>query len=428
MADSKKLIQRYLQGRKIFDEESVKESQAFCMLPWVHLYISQYGTVAACCVTPWDEGEAFGNVNKMSVNEIWHGEPIKRMRANMLKDRKDKRCWQCYENESIGIRSHRQIANWRYIHRFDWVKTTDSKGNAPDSKPTYLDIRISNLCNFKCRICGHHSSSKWFDDAKELGEQSYDKALDYSIEDIDDVLAQLDEYSDVIEEIVFAGGEPILMEEHYRILDFLKKHNRYDVQLRYITNFSEMEVKGRDIFDEWRVFKDVNVHASLDGMGARGEMQRKGQNWEQTVKNRERMLRELPDTNFIVQTTVSVFNVLHVPDFHRQWVEKGFIKVDSLLPHTLKHPNEFCIKILPPELKKQVAEKYTEHLRWLEASGASGLQYEYVYREYKHTIDFMNSEDWTHLLPKFKERCATLDRLRKESTAEVCPELAHLLA
>lgn len=428
MAETKKLIQRYLQGRKIFDEQSVKESKAFCMLPWVHLYISQFGTVAACCVTPWEDDKAFGNVNNMSVNDIWQGKPIREMRANMLKDKKDDRCWQCYENEANGMRSHRQIANWRYGHRFDWVKTTDSRGNAPDSKPIYLDIRISNLCNFRCRICGHNSSSKWFEDAKALGELAYQKALDYSIEDIDDVLKQLEQYATDIEEIVFAGGEPILMEEHYKVLDFLKKHDRYDVQLRYVTNFSEMKVNGRDIFDEWRAFKDVNVHASLDGTGLRGEMQRKGQNWEKTLANRERMLAELPDVNFMVQSTISVFNVLHLPDFHREWVEKGLISVDSLLPHSLKHPNEFCIKILPPELKKQVAEKYTEHLKWLEASGASGLQYEYVHREYKNTITFMNSDDWTHLIPKFKERCDTLDSLRKESTLEACPELEPLLA
>ena len=427
MKDLKKIRQKYFEGRKIFDEESVKESEAFCMLPWVHLYISQFGTVAPCCVTPWEEDNAFGNVNKNSVNDIWHGEPIKKMRANMLKDKKDSRCWQCYENEAAGIRSHRKIANWRYIHQLDWVKTTKANGDAPDSKPIYLDIRISNLCNFKCRICGHNSSSKWYDDAKALGELAFDKALDYSIEDVDDVLAQLTEYADDIEEIVFAGGEPVLMEEHYKVLDFLKKHNRFDVQLRYITNFSETAIGKKDIFNEWKTFTDVNVHASLDGMGLRGEMQRKGQDWKKTVENRERMLRELPDVNFMVQSTINIFNVLHIPDFHKKWVEEGLVKIDSFLPHTLKYPNEFCIKILPPEMKKEVAKKYKEHLKWLEASGASGMQYDYVHNEYKHTISFMNSEDWTDKIPQFRNRCKVLDELRQESTVEACPELEPLL-
>lgn len=397
------------------------------MLPWVHLYISQFGTIAPCCVTPWEEDKAFGNVNKQSINSIWNGGEIQAMRANMLKDKKDDRCWQCYENEACGIRSHRKIANWRYAHRFDWVKSTKANGFALESKPIYLDIRISNLCNFKCRICGHNSSSKWFDDAKALGELAYDQALDYSIEDIDDVLNQLVEFTEDIEEIVFAGGEPVLMEEHYKVLDFLKKQGRQDVQLRYITNFSETFFRGRDIFDEWKEFTDVNVHASLDGIGKRGELQRKGQNWNQTLQNRERMLKELPDTTFMVQPTISVFNVLHIPDFHKEWVEKGLVQVDSLMPHTLKHPNEFCIKVLPPEFKEKVASKYQEHLEWLAASGASGDQYDIVYQEYEHTISFMMSEDWTHLQSKFKERCDKLDELRKESTAEVCPELAPLL-
>jgi hypothetical protein len=95
------------------------------------------------------------------------------MRSNMIQDKKDKRCWQCYENDKVGIRSHRKIYNKQYIHKLDWVLNTLKNGMAPDSKPIYWDIRISNLCNFKCRICGHHSSSKW-----------YDKAIDYSIEDL----------------------------------------------------------------------------------------------------------------------------------------------------------------------------------------------------------------------------------------------------
>ena len=422
------IFKKLFNSRKITDEESVKNSEAFCMLPWVHLYVSQFGTVAPCCVTPWEEEKAFGNINKTSINDIWNGEPIKKMRSQMLKDQKDPRCWQCYENEKVGIRSHRELANWRYIHKFDWVKTTDSKGNAPDSKPIYLDIRISNLCNFKCRICGHNSSSKWYDDAKALNELTYDKALHYSIEDTDDILEQLTEYIDDIEEIVFAGGEPVITEEQYSILDFLHKHNRHDVQLRYITNFSETSFNGRDIFKDWKRFKDVNIHASLDGMGSRGELQRKGQKWEQVMQNRQRMLDEIPDINFMVQSTISVFNVLHIPDFHKEWVEKGFVTVDSFMPHTLKHPNEYCIKILPPDLKKQVTEKYEKHMEWLRASGVSGKQFDYVYREYEHTLTYMNSEDWTHMAPNFKERCEKLDKLRSEKTIEVCPELAPLLS
>lgn len=427
MKDFKKFKQKYLERRKIFDKQSMDDSKAFCMMPWVHLYVSQFGTVVPCCVTPWDPDQALGNVNKQPISEIWNGAEMKRLRAKMLKDKKDKRCWQCYENEANGLKSHRKVANFCYDDKLHWVETTKANGFAPDSKPIYWDIRISNLCNFKCRICGHHSSTKWYDDAKELGETSFENAIHYSLDDFEDILGQLEEYVPHVEEVYFAGGEPMLMEEHYRILDILKKHKRFDIKLRYSTNFSITEFKGRDVFQDWKEFKDVNIHASLDGTDKRGELQRNGQVWSKALENRKRLLRECPHAEFFISSTLNVFNVLHLPDFHRQWVDEHLIYVDDFMPHTLKNPEIYNIKMLPKELKQQVMDKYTEHLKWLNTfSIENNVKLDYVINEFENCLTHMNSEDWSHLIPEFVERSEKLDALRGENTRETFPELAPL--
>ena len=427
MSDLKKFIQKNIEGRKILDKPSMDESKAFCMLPWVHLYVSQFGTVAPCCVTPWDEDQSLGNVNRQSIDEIWNGPEMRLLRKKMLKDQKDKRCWQCYENESNGLKSHRQIANFCYDDKLDWVASTKSNGFAPDSKPIYWDIRISNLCNFKCRICGHYASSKWFEDAKAIDQTSFSNRLEYSMDDFDDVLGQLEKYVVDVEEVYFAGGEPVIMEEHYRILDMLIAHERFDVKLRYSTNFSETSFKGRDIFQDWKKFKDVNLHASLDGTNKRGELQRSGQNWKKAVENRERLLRECPHVDFLITSTLSVFNVFHLPDFHREWVDKHLIYVDDFLPHTLIHPGIYNIKMLPAETKKKVMVKYHEHLAWLRTfSVENHVKLDFVINEFENCLTHMNSEDTSHLIPEFREMTAKLDGLRNEDTKEVFPELASL--
>jgi organic radical activating enzyme len=99
-----------------------------------------------------------------------------------------------------------------------------------------------------------------------------DQAIIQGVEDADGLFDQLDSLLPHIEEIYFAGGEPLLMDEHYRLLDRLAERGLFDTPLRYNTNFSETRYKGRDVFDIWAQFSNVKVSASVDATGGRGEL------------------------------------------------------------------------------------------------------------------------------------------------------------
>ena len=103
---------------------------------------------------------------------------------------------------------------------------------------TYWDIRFSNLCNLSCRSCGHIFSSSWYKDQVALAGPEWAKnnsVLNYAGRFETDMMEQLMEHLDYVEQIYFAGGEPLMMDEHYVILDELERRGRFDVRLIYNT-------------------------------------------------------------------------------------------------------------------------------------------------------------------------------------------------
>lgn len=445
-----------LSGRKITDLESIQESSAFCVKPWVHLFVSQYGTVVPCCLTPWDKNQALGDINEQSVAEIWNGSPMKEFRAKLLKDQKDARCKQCYQSEKVGLKSTRQMTNALYGHKLTWVQETKSNGYSESSKPIFWDIRISNLCNFKCRICGHHSSSQWYNDAKALDLISHDTKIHRGPKNFDLLLDQLEFVLPDLEEIYFAGGEPLIMEEHYRILDLLVEKGLTDVKLRYATNFSQTIYKGVDVFDRWAQFSDVHVHASLDGMNERGEYQRNGQSWEEVVSNRKRMVKSCPNVEFLITSTISMYNILSLSIFHKEWVNQGLCAIDEFMPHTLRSPNYLSVTTLPATLKLKARQELEQHIEWIKEwalqhppaapsevqlrefterfnhlsipKETEHLKLNILLNELRNCMTFMESADTSHLLPEFIAFNTQLDALREEDTKAIFPELADLFS
>lgn len=414
--------------RKPLDkQELLHESNTFCMLPWVHLYSSPQGKVTPCCLSKWEEEHTLGNINDTSFESIWNGRKMCNVRKKMLNNKEVEGCWQCYENERLGIKSKRIESNKLYESKFSWVKTTDRTGVAPDAKPIYWDIRISNLCNFKYRICAHHSSSKWFEEANKLGEVYSTNAIIKGVKNFDALLTELEFAFDELEEIYFAGGEPLIMDEHYTLLNKLIKAGKTDVKLRYATNFSVSEFKEHDVFEIWKKFDHVWVHASLDGSNGRGEFQRKGQKWSDVIENRKRLMKVAPNVNFMICSAISAYNVIHLPSFHKEWVEKGLIELDDFLPHLLKSPEKLSIQILNESLKEEVRKIYETHLAWLVAQSNSKYQkLQIVIGLFEAVLSYMNAEDKSHLMPEFKTFNDKLDVYREESLVDVLPELTSL--
>jgi hypothetical protein len=213
------------------------------------------------------------------------------------------------------------------------------------------------------------------------------------------------------------------MEEHYRLLNELIKRGRTDVRLIYNTNFTEITYKKFNVLDMWSQFKDVSVGASLDGMGAYAEYIRKNTKWDQVEKNREAMLKTCPNVDFYVSPTLSIMNLMHLPDFHKDWVTKGFLKPKDLNLNILQDPPYFRIDIAPEKYKQQAKEKYQEHINWLEPQDPLTR----ATIGFKSAVSFMGADDKTDLIPKFWDRTNKLDSIRNENILDIIPELKALI-
>ena len=405
------------------DRFLLSESKNFCIYPWIHLHAAPGGSAYPCCHAT--HTPVYGNTQQETLADIWNGDKMKQLRQDMLNDTPNGTCRKCYEQEDAGFFSGRQSANKHHGHHIDRVHRTDADGTFNEFEMTYWDIRFSNLCNLKCRSCGHMFSSQWYQDqAKIVGGdwKQRNSVLNYAGRTETDMWEQLLPHLDYVEQIYFAGGEPLLMEEHYQILDELVRRKRFDVRLIYNTNFTHTDLKGNSVFEYWKQFDSVAIGASLDASHERGEYIRKGTDWAVVEQNRRDMLRICPEVDFYISPTLSIMNALHLPDFHREWVDKGLIRPMDWNVNILQDPVHYRMDIAPAEYKEQIREKYQAHLEWLRPL-------DHLHRAtvgFESAINYMMSTDNTHLIPKFWSVTEQLDTVRRENILDVIPELKAL--
>ena len=401
------------------------ESKTFCIYPWIHLHAYPTGDAYPCCHAEMQPGK-IGNARTHSLKEIWNSPAQRRLRLDMLSETPNAACTRCYEQEESGFFSGRKSANKHHGHHINRVAPTKVDGWVEQFEMTYWDIRFSNLCNLKCRSCGHIFSSQWYQDQAKLagpGWKLHNSVLNYAGPTETSMWEQLEPHLDYVEQIYFAGGEPLLMAEHYNILEELLKRGRTDVRLIYNTNFTHTDLKGRSVFEYWKQFESVAVGASLDDSGARAEYIRKGTDWAVVEQNRRDMLAICPQVDFYISPTLSIMNARHLPQFHRDWVEKGLIRAQDLNVNILQDPPHYRIDIATPEYKEELSTIYLNHILWLRDQDSLNR----ATQGFESAVTFMNSTDNTHLIPRFWEKTNELDSIRNERLLDVIPELHALV-
>ena len=402
-------------------------SKTFCMMPWVHMHAFPDGRAYPCCLA--DYWHPVGDLRKNTMAEVWNQDNYKQMRMNMLQDKSCKECSKCYEQEKNGFFSMRNDANRNYGHHIGEIDQTQPDGTNPEFKLRYWDVRFSNLCNFSCRTCGPIFSSNWYNDHVKLYNRKPDVLgrdmlrVEYTAGDEDAMLAQMLPHIPYLEQVYFAGGEPLIMKEHYFMLEKLIEYNKTDIRIQYNTNFSELRFKDKHVFEYWKHFKNVSVGASLDASDKRAELMRRGTDWKQTVDNRKRMLVEVPHVDFYISATISVMNVLHVLDFHRQWVELGLIQAKDFNVNICQSPDWYRVDILPEKFKLEVViPAYERHIEWL----APQDKLERATNGFKSALNFISANDRSDLLPRFRNEVTKLDDIRNENFWNIFPELNEL--
>lgn len=397
------------------------QSPTFCMLPWMHLHAWPDGQAFPCCLA---NGQLpVGNLKQNTMKEVWNDTAMRRMRQNMLADRPCNECQDCYNQEASGMTSMRNNSNQSFAQYIDLADQTADDGSLPDMRLHYWDVRFSNVCNLKCRSCSSVYSSRWYDDDLRLHGRELRPRVLYAGRHDEDMWEQMQEHIPYLSQIYFAGGEPLIMEEHNRILKLLIEKGNTNVRLTYSTNLNELKFKRENVLDLWKHFPNIFIGASLDDMGDRAAIIRSGTRWAQVEQNLRDLQQQCPHVEFMLTPTLSLMNIWNFVSFHRYMVDQGFIRAGDFDVNILRGPQHYCIDLLPLDIKQQFKTQFEEHIIWLENQGNA----DYAVNGFRAAIDCMMATDNSHMLKDFWKTVDDLDWSRSESLLSVVPELQSIV-
>ena len=400
-------------------------SKVFCMAPWIQLHAQTNGKVAPCCMSSIKNGNEIGDLNiNPSLLDSWNSENMKKLRLDMLSGNKNSICDNCYDYEKLGRSTERHYYNRDFQNYFSRVKDTNSDGAVNNNTVPIIDIRFSNKCNYKCRICNSDYSTLWYDEEIKLGKSvnPLSKEIKVAANEIK-FWESFKALLPTVKRLHFAGGEPLFMDEHYATLEHLIAIGNKNVNLTYNTNFSTLRYKRYNVVDLWKNFRQVDIRASLDGMGPQGDYQRKGQKWETIEENIRIIQQECENVVFGVNVTVSIFNIMHIPDFFKYLVEQKLVKPERVNLYPLMYPQHFSVDNLQPELKVQATEL---HRNFEKNYLQNNPKYENIANHYNAIITLMNANDRQAKLA-FKQAIESVDTIREEDFKTTFPELKSML-
>jgi len=335
------------------------------MHPFTGLATREDGAIQACC-----RSHPVGFIQQNSLEEIWNNDTMKRIRKSVLTNIRPPECEPCFRLEDQGVESLRQ----RHISGVIPEARVNLYPNALDalnddySMPyeiATMELKLNNLCNLKCRMCHPGDSTSWNDWGvvkkyyKGTGQVIFDLVEEHNLEkkplldkfeDNPNWWASLEKNLPYFRRVEFAGGEPLMDPQHYRILDMLKPYG-HQIEIKYATNGTTLGIKGgRNIHDYWPHFRSVAVNVSLDGIDNVYEYIRGNSDWNQVVENIKE-IQTIPNVSRIVgAVAVQVSNIMTIDQMIKYFLDElGIVFYTNMV----NYPDVLSIQVLPEHLKEE---------------------------------------------------------------------------
>ena len=337
--------------------------KSFCILPWIHTAIDPDGTIRPCCMT--DFAYRMGDLNQTpSLKDIFNNDRYKSFRLEMINGPElPAPCRSCRVQEESGTTSYRVRKNTLYADVIDQLEV--SNDGTAEFMQLYIDYRFSNKCNFKCITCGPQLSSSHAIELVKMGHPLPSKS---AYIEVDNFTEQFKSFSKDIREIYFAGGEPLIMDQHYDILNMFID-SQQPVEVRYNTNLSELNYKGIDVLDLWsKINGHVMVGASIDGFGISGETIRFGLDSEVFKNNVKSILdRKLDNVSVNFNITFGITNYESVVATTRELLNLVTAENETHINfNPIFGPEYFAVHFLSPWQIDRAVELITNQINELE--------------------------------------------------------------
>ena len=409
------------------------------MHPFTGLATREDGAICACC-----RSHPVGFINKQSLEDIWNNDTMRRIRQQVLNDERPPECEPCFSLEDQGVESLRQrhvagkIPEARvnlYPNALDALKEDYTM---PFEIPT-IELKLNNLCNLKCRMCHPMDSTSWNDwsEIKEFykaeGNIMYDIVEEHDLEnkpfldkfqDSPEWWASLEKLLPYFRRVEFAGGEPLMDPQHYKILDMLAPYGN-QIEIKYATNLSMLGKGSRTIKEYWPKFKSVAVNVSIDGIGEGYEYIRGNASWTDLVAN-VRQIQTIPNISRIVgAVTVQVSNILVLDKIIEYFLEDLGIVFHT---HRVAYPNVLSVQVLPRELKALAVKRLInieKRLKSFKMVQQHPELLEYTRGQIQDNINYLISKDQSRLWADCIAFNQALDATRNQSFFDVTPEFKN---
>lgn len=407
------------------------------MHPFTGLATREDGAIKVCC-----RSLPVGWIQEDSLENVWNNDKMREVRRQVLNNERPDVCKPCFELEDQGVESLRQ----RHIHdnipesRINLYPNALNELNddytMPFTFPT-MEIKLNNLCNLKCRMCNPLDSTNWKDWDQVV--PFYKKENNYLVPTVEKLVKTPGQYIGPFDDtdnwwnsfekliphfkrVEFAGGEPLMDPNHYKILDMLKPYGQ-NTEIKYATNGTTLGIsKNRTIFDYWPHFKSVAVNVSIDGIHDVYNYIRGNGDFKE-VENNIKEIKKIPNVSRIVGAfTAQAGNILQAADCIDYFMnEMGII----FYSHRVSYPNVLSAQVLPGELKNLAINRLLsmkDRVSEFEIVQQYPLLERITKRQIDDNINYLRARDQHHLWNDFIEFNQLLDKTRNQSLFDVVPE------
>ena len=417
------------------------QSKTFCMHPFTGLATREDGAICACC-----RSHPVGWIQDKTLEEVWNDTPMRLIRKEVLSGGRPPECEPCFSLEDQGVESlrMRHIAGKIPEARINLYPNALDKlqpdFTMPFEIPT-MELKLNNLCNLKCRMCHPMDSTAWNDWSEVKEFYKKEGNIMYAIVEEHDLESKphLDKFQDNPEwwaslekllphfrRVEFAGGEPLMDPQHYRILDMLAPYGN-QIEIKYATNLTTLGKSNRTIWNYWPKFKSVAVNVSIDGIGTSYEYIRGNASWAELVNN-IKQIQPIPNISRIVgAVTVQVSNVLVLDKIIEYFLNDIGIVFHT---HRVEYPKVLSAQVLPAKLRElaiQRLQAVSHRVKDFKLVKQHPQLLEYTLGQIQDNINYLQardqSEKWTDCV-EFNHR---LDKTREQCFEEVTPEFKPFL-
>jgi len=399
------------------------------MLPWISIETSPVGSARPCCLAHDEITDEHGvkyDLNKTDLVTIYKSDYMQRLRQDFRAGIKPATCNRCWDEEAAGRTSkriHSQVRLKELYTQVDW------SNNTPDQL-WFVDLKLGNICNLKCRICGSWSSSKWADEELKYMPKDFNKKQHIAYTWLKqgawprnqdtNFWNNLRELLPNIKYIEFTGGEPWLIKEHFALLQFAVADGySKNIDIHYNTNGTVMP----DELWLWQNFGRVDIAFSIDNVNERFEYERYGAVWDEVVKNIDTIHR-IRDTwqanhgntsNITTQLcfTVNIQNVYYLDELLAWADTKGF---NNIYFNMLHSPDHVSVQRMTPQARELVLNKL-KTVFWTNA---------FYQKEIDSVINFIELGPGSDG-KEFLEKMQRTDAYRTQNFADTHPEIARAM-